>query len=48
MLKVFGSKVKVDVVLKVVELELVEKEKMRDKVNKIIKYGCNVFINRLV
>lgn len=46
MLKVFGSKVKVDAVSKVAELELAEKEKMRDKVNKIIKHGCNVFINR--
>lgn len=44
--KVFGSKVKVDAVSKVAELELAEKEKMRDKVNKIIKHGCNVFINR--
>ncbi|XP_019925622.3 T-complex protein 1 subunit beta [Magallana gigas] len=45
-IKVFGSKVKVDAVSKVAELELAEKEKMRDKVNKIIKHGCNVFINR--
>lgn len=44
----FGSKVKVDAVSKVAELELAEKEKMRDKVNKIIKHGCNVFINRWV
>lgn len=46
MLQVFGSKVRVDAVSKVAELELAEKEKMRDKVNKIIKHGCNVFINR--
>jgi len=45
-IKVFGSKVKVDAISKVAELELAEKEKMRDKVNKIIKHGCNVFINR--
>jgi T-complex protein 1 subunit beta len=36
----------VDSVAKVAELEVAEKEKMRDKVNRIIKYGPNVFINR--
>ena len=46
MLQVFGSKVKVDAISKVAELELAEKEKMKDKVNKILKHGCNVFINR--
>ncbi|XP_063403784.1 T-complex protein 1 subunit beta-like [Mytilus trossulus] len=45
-IKIFGSKVKVDAVSKVAELELAEKEKMKDKVNKICKVGCNVFINR--
>lgn len=45
-IKVFGSKVKVDAVAKVAELELAEKEKMKDKVGKILKHGCNVFINR--
>jgi T-complex protein 1 subunit beta len=45
-IKVFGSRVKVDSVAKVAELELAEKEKMKDKVNRIIKYGSNVFINR--
>ena len=45
-IKVFGSKVKVDAISKVAELELAEKEKMKDKVNKICKVGCNVFINR--
>ncbi|XP_060084146.1 T-complex protein 1 subunit beta-like [Ylistrum balloti] len=45
-IKVFGTKVKVDAVSKVAELEVAEKEKMRDKVNKILKHGCNVFINR--
>lgn len=46
MLQVFGSRVRVDAVSKVAELELAEKEKMKDKVEKIIKHGCNVFINR--
>ncbi|XP_041354778.1 T-complex protein 1 subunit beta-like [Gigantopelta aegis] len=45
-IKVFGSRVRVDAVSKVAELELAEKEKMKDKVAKIIKHGCNVFINR--
>ncbi|KAL5010987.1 hypothetical protein ScPMuIL_013292 [Solemya velum] len=45
-IKVFGSKVRVDAVSKVAELELAEKEKMKEKVNRIVKHGCNVFINR--
>jgi T-complex protein 1 subunit beta len=44
--KVFGTRVRVDSVAKVAELEQAEKEKMKDKVNKIIAHGCNVFINR--
>jgi T-complex protein 1 subunit beta len=45
-IKVFGSRVKVDSVSKVAELEIAEKEKMKEKVEKIVKHGCNVFINR--
>merc|ERR1712142_1371856 len=45
-IKVFGSRVRVDSVAKVAELELAEKEKMKIKVEKICKHGCNVFINR--
>jgi T-complex protein 1 subunit beta len=45
-IKVFGSRVKVDSVAKVAELELAEKEKMREKCEKIIRHGANVFINR--
>jgi T-complex protein 1 subunit beta len=45
-LKSFVCLPKVDAVSKVAELELAEKEKMKDKVNKICKVGCNVFINR--
>ncbi len=37
---------RVDAVSKVAELELAEKEKMKDKVAKILKHGCSVFINR--
>ncbi|CAF2316895.1 unnamed protein product [Rotaria sp. Silwood2] len=45
-IKIFGSRVRVDSVAKVAELELAEKEKMKDKVDKILQHGCNVFINR--
>jgi T-complex protein 1 subunit beta len=47
-IKVFGSRVRVDSMAKIAELEVAEKEKMRDKVNKILKHNANVFINRLV
>lgn len=45
-IKVFGSRVRVDSMAKIAELEAAEKEKMKDKVQKIIAHGCNVFINR--
>lgn len=45
-IKIFGSRIKVDSMAKVAELELAEKEKMKDKVDKILAHGCNVFINR--
>lgn len=45
-IKVFGSRVKVDAVSKVADLEVAEREKMKDKVNKILKHDINVFINR--
>ncbi|XP_044259032.1 T-complex protein 1 subunit beta, partial [Tribolium madens] len=45
-IKVFGSHIKVDSMAKIAELELAEKEKMKDKVNKILKHNANVFINR--
>lgn len=45
-IKVFGSKVKVDSMSKVADIELAEKEKMKEKVEKILKHNCNVFINR--
>lgn len=44
--KVFGTRVKVDSVAKVAELELAEKEKMKDKVKRILSHNINVFINR--
>lgn len=45
-IKVFGSHIKVDSMAKIAELEAAEKEKMKDKVNKILKHSANVFINR--
>merc|ERR1711963_672133 len=45
-IKVFGSRVKVENVSKVAELELAEKEKMKEKVEMICKHDFNVFINR--
>merc|ERR1712088_595313 len=45
-IKVFGSRVRVESVAKVAELELAEKEKMKDKVELICKHDINVFINR--
>lgn len=45
-IKVFGSKIQVDRMAKVTELESAEKEKMKDKVAKILKHNANVFINR--
>lgn len=45
-IKVFGSRIRVDSVAKVAELELAEKEKMKEKVELILKHNCNVFINR--
>jgi T-complex protein 1 subunit beta len=45
-IKVFGSHIKVDSMSKIADLEMAEKEKMKDKVNKILNHNCNVFINR--
>ncbi|ODQ79078.1 hypothetical protein BABINDRAFT_38374 [Babjeviella inositovora NRRL Y-12698] len=44
--KIFGAKFKVDSTSKLAELEKAEKDKMRAKVEKISKFGINVFINR--
>ncbi len=44
--KIFGAKFKVDSTSKLAELEKAEKTKMKEKVEKIKKYGINCFINR--
>lgn len=45
-IKVFGSRVRVDSTAKIAQLELAEKEKMKDKVESILKHDINCFINR--
>lgn len=45
-IKIYGSRVKVDSMTKVAEIEEAEKNKMRQKCEKIIAHGANVFINR--
>lgn len=45
-IKIFGSKVKVDSVTKVAEIEQAEREKMKRKVDKILAHKPDVFINR--
>ena len=45
-IKIYGSRVRVDSMNKVAEIEEAEKDKMRSKCDKIIAHGCNVFINR--
>tara|TARA_B110001450_G_scaffold59739_1_gene56489 strand:- start:78 stop:1241 length:1164 start_codon:yes stop_codon:yes gene_type:complete len=44
--KIMGSKVKVDSIMKVAEIEEAEKCKMKKKVEKILAYKPDVFINR--
>mmetsp|Transcript_29274 Transcript_29274/g.44278 ORF Transcript_29274/g.44278 Transcript_29274/m.44278 type:complete len:487 (+) Transcript_29274:519-1979(+) len=45
-IKIYGSRVRVDSMNKVAEIEEAEKTKMRQKCDKIMAHGCNVFINR--
>jgi T-complex protein 1 subunit beta len=45
-IKIFGTRVKVDSMAKVAEIEAAEKEKMKAKVHKIVSHGINCFINR--
>ena len=45
-IKVFGSRVRVDSLMKVAEIEEAEKDKMRMKCQKIVNHNINVFINR--
>ena len=45
-IKIYGTKVKVESIDKVAEIEAAEKLKMKQKVEKICAYKPNVFINR--
>jgi T-complex protein 1 subunit beta len=45
-IKIYGSRVRVDSMAKVAEIEEAEKDKMRNKCKKIIDHGINCFINR--
>jgi len=45
-IKIYGSRVKVDSMDKIAEIEEEEKKKMKEKVEKIKAHGINVFINR--
>lgn len=45
-IKIYGTKVKVDSMDAVAEIEKAEKEKMKEKVDKILAYQPTVFINR--
>jgi T-complex protein 1 subunit beta len=45
-IKIYGARVRVDSMAKVADIEKAEKEKMKQKVAKIVKHGITVFINR--
>jgi T-complex protein 1 subunit beta len=45
-IKIYGSRVRVDSMTKVAEIEEAEKDKMRNKCKKIIDHGISCFINR--
>eukprot|EP01055_Gregarina_sp_Pseudo9_P003074 Gregarina_sp_Pseudo_9__3073@NODE_326_length_3153_cov_14_414579_g306_i0_p1_GENE_NODE_326_length_3153_cov_14_414579_g306_i0NODE_326_length_3153_cov_14_414579_g306_i0_p1_ORF_typecomplete_len548_score158_97Cpn60_TCP1/PF00118_24/1_4e153TPR_MalT/PF17874_1/8_6TPR_MalT/PF17874_1/1_6_NODE_326_length_3153_cov_14_414579_g306_i0461644 len=45
-IKIFGAKVAAEDFDSVAQIESAEKEKMKGKVDRILSYGCNVFINR--
>lgn len=45
-IKIYGSRVRVDSMSKVAEIEEAEKDKMRNKCKKIIDHGISCFINR--
>ena len=45
-IKIFGTRVKADSMDKVAEIEVAEKLKMKKKVDKILEYKPDVFIDR--
>jgi len=42
--KIYGARVHVDYMARVAQIETIEKEKMREKVQKIIGHGINYFV----
>ncbi|MQM02457.1 hypothetical protein Taro_035224 [Colocasia esculenta] len=44
--KIYGAHVRVDSMAKVAQIEAAKKEKMREKVQKIVDHGINYFVNR--
>ncbi|XP_010266097.1 PREDICTED: T-complex protein 1 subunit beta-like isoform X3 [Nelumbo nucifera] len=44
--KIYGARVRVDSMSRVAQIEGAEKEKMKEKVQKIIAHGTNCFVNR--
>merc|ERR1711939_1244086 len=45
-IKIYGSRVRVESLSKVAEIEEAEKQRMRSKCQKIIDHGINCFVNR--
>jgi T-complex protein 1 subunit beta len=45
-IKIFGARVRVDATSKLAELERAERDKMKEKVEKIKAHGINCFVNR--
>ena len=45
-IKIFGARVRVDATGKLAELERAERDKMKEKVEKIKAHGINCFVNR--
>mmetsp|Transcript_25104 Transcript_25104/g.22822 ORF Transcript_25104/g.22822 Transcript_25104/m.22822 type:complete len:547 (+) Transcript_25104:35-1675(+) len=45
-IKIYGSRVRVDSMMKIAEIEEAEKQKMRNKCQRIIGHGINCFVNR--
>ncbi|XRB13849.1 T-complex protein 1 subunit beta [Pseudoscourfieldia marina] len=45
-IKIYGARVRVDSMDKVASIEAAEKNKMKQKVENILKHNCNCFVNR--
>jgi T-complex protein 1 subunit beta len=45
-IKIYGARVRVDSMAKVADIEAAEKEKMREKCEKIVGHGISCFVNR--